>query len=173
MPPSSPSPPDWILLLDSPEATEAFGRALGERLEGGDVVLLRGELGAGKTRLAAGIGAGLATAERAISPTYVVRRDYPARDGLWFRHFDFYRLSGDDDAEAIGVEEARAPDSVVVVEWPEICPNAFPDFTLEMRLTPTDESVRRVEGRWGPGAGPEERERLGGAIRATPAEAAR
>lgn len=141
------------LHVPGPDAMRAFGRELASRMRGGEVVLLRGELGAGKTCLAGGVAEGLGIGEPAVSPTYVLHRRYRGSRGTTLEHFDFYRLGGDDDLDALGLEDCLGPDSVVLVEWPERCPSAFEEdeIWLEVAIEVRGEA-RRVLVR-GPGAG--------------------
>jgi tRNA threonylcarbamoyladenosine biosynthesis protein TsaE len=103
-----------------PDATEAFGARLGALLGAGDLVVLSGPLGAGKTVLARGIAAGLGVGGRVASPTFVLAREHPAGDaGVAMVHADAYRLGGRlaelDDLD-LDTELAGA---AVVVEWGE------------------------------------------------------
>lgn len=104
--------------LPAPADTLAFGRGLGMRLRAGDLVLLDGPLGAGKTVLAKGIAAGLGVEGRVSSPTFVIARVHPAGErGVPLVHVDAYRLGGDlaqlDDLD-LDTDLATA---AVVVEW--------------------------------------------------------
>jgi tRNA threonylcarbamoyladenosine biosynthesis protein TsaE len=108
---------------DSPQETRAVGREIGAGLRTGDVVLLHGDLGAGKTTLTKGIAEALGVAEEVQSPTFTVVAEYPApalgRDS-WLVHVDLYRLAGDGDMDSIGLDEVlEREDAVVVIEWPE------------------------------------------------------
>lgn len=141
--------PYWMLESDSPERTFELARDLGRQLVGGEVILLRGELGAGKTLFASGLAEGMGIAEPAVSPTFIIMRAYRAPGALELHHYDFYRLSGEDDVETLGVEDSQRPDVVALIEWPERAPSAFPLWTLELRLEPTGEESRRIAGRWG------------------------
>ncbi|WP_020108756.1 tRNA (adenosine(37)-N6)-threonylcarbamoyltransferase complex ATPase subunit type 1 TsaE [Nocardia sp. 348MFTsu5.1] len=100
--------------------TEAFGRELAADLAAGDVVILDGPLGAGKTALARGIGAGLGVIGRVSSPTFIIARQHRAgadgRPGMI--HVDAYRLGGLDELDALDLD-TDLDDSVVVVEWGE------------------------------------------------------
>lgn len=145
----SSNPPDWTFLSESPEVTISLARRIGEATRGGEVILLNGELGAGKTCFAGGLATGLGVTEPAVSPTYIIARSYSGSRGLTLHHMDFYRLSSDADVEAAGLLDLHGPNSVALVEWPERAPSAFPQWTLELRITVTGDESRRIEGRWG------------------------
>ena len=100
--------------------TRRLGRALGRRLRAGDLVLLSGELGAGKTTLTRGIGAGLDVRGPVASPTFVIARVHPSLSGgPALVHVDAYRLDGGlEEMEDLDLDVAL-PESVVVVEWGE------------------------------------------------------
>ena len=147
--PTAPRAPDWTFESASPEETEKLAHALAERLGGGEVILLRGPLGAGKTFFTAALASGLGIQEIVVSPTFVILRSYASPKGLTLHHLDFYRLSGDEDLEALGVEELPGAEAVVIVEWPERCPAAFARITMELSLTVTGDESRRIEGRYG------------------------
>jgi tRNA threonylcarbamoyladenosine biosynthesis protein TsaE len=105
--------------LTTAEATEALGRALAVRLAPGDVVALRGDLGAGKSTLARGILAGLGHDGDVPSPTFplVIPYDPPGvRLPVW--HVDLYRLDGADEAEELGLDDVL-DDGALLIEWPE------------------------------------------------------
>lgn len=146
---SEPCRPDWAFESRSPSQTETLARSMAERVSGGEVILLRGALGAGKTFFAAALGDALGVREPMTSPSYVLLRSYETRRKLTVHHMDFYRLSGDDDLEALGIEECVEADALVLVEWPERCPSAFADFTLELTFVVTGDERRNIEGRWG------------------------
>ncbi|PPK69593.1 tRNA (adenosine(37)-N6)-threonylcarbamoyltransferase complex ATPase subunit type 1 TsaE [Actinokineospora auranticolor] len=108
------------VLLRTHEDTLAYGRALGTRLRAGDLVLLAGPLGAGKTVLAKGIAEGLGVLGRVSSPTFIIAREHKAgARGIPMVHVDAYRLGGDleqlDDLDL----DSELVASVVVVEWGE------------------------------------------------------
>lgn len=106
--------------LATVEETLAFGRALGAELRAGDLVLLAGPLGAGKTVVARGIAEGMGVRGRVSSPTFVLAREHPAgASGVPLVHVDAYRLGGDlDQLEDLDLETDLA-DAAVVVEWGE------------------------------------------------------
>ncbi len=102
------------LETSSPEETEAAGDELGRRLRPGDLVLLRGELGAGKTTFVRGIARGIGSAALVASPTFQLVRIYPGRVQL--AHVDLYRLEQGDDLRDLGLDELLDA-GAVVVEW--------------------------------------------------------
>lgn len=106
-------------LSNSPEETEALGRRLGEILEPPALLLLRGDLGTGKTCFVRGLarGLGVAADEPVTSPTYALMHHYQGRYDLY--HFDLYRLSGWADLDEIGFDEYLAAEKMIVVEWSE------------------------------------------------------
>ena len=102
------------------EQTERIGLRLGELLKLGDVVCLYGELGAGKTALARGIGRGWGTAMRVTSPTYTLVNEYPrAKDNATLYHLDFYRLEGSAEIITTGIEDILDTRGAFMIEWPE------------------------------------------------------
>ena len=147
--------PLWQFVSRDESLTVELGRRIGAGCRGGELILLDGPLGAGKTRLAGGVAAGLGIEEPTPSPTFVIMRAYRGSRGLWLYHFDLYRLGGAEELETVGLEDCLAPDAVVLVEWPGRCPEALKDFTLALRLEITGETERRI-GAWpGPAAVPE------------------
>ena len=123
----------WSVELSGPERTFELGRALGRVAEPGVVVALVGELGAGKTLFAQGVGAALEVEGQVLSPTFVLVSEHPGR--LPLLHADLYRL-GPGEVEGLGLEEAleRWP-GVALVEWPERAPEVLPPDHLELRLS--------------------------------------
>jgi tRNA threonylcarbamoyladenosine biosynthesis protein TsaE len=118
------------------------GAAIASVLEPGDVVLLAGPLGAGKTQFAKGIAEGLGVAETVVSPTFTIAREYSgARDGSSFRmlHVDVYRLDQAQEVLDLGLEDLAISatgelDAVTVVEWGDAVEGLFPAEHLLVRL---------------------------------------
>ena len=106
--------------VTSPEQMQELGRRLAKLLRAGDLVMLNGELGAGKTTLTRGLGEGLGVRGAVTSPTFVIARVHPSLGGgPPLVHADAYRLSGGlDEMEDLDLD-VSLPDSVVVVEWGE------------------------------------------------------
>jgi tRNA threonylcarbamoyladenosine biosynthesis protein TsaE len=125
------------------EDTRAVGRDLASRLRAGDLVLLTGPLGAGKTAFAQGIGVGLGVAGDVTSPTFVIARIH--RGGrLPFVHVDAYRLGGRLELDDLDLD-ADVEDSVTVVEWGEGVAEQLADAHLEVRITRLDDDTRVIE----------------------------
>lgn len=130
--------------------TEDLGRELAGLLRAGDLVILDGPLGAGKTAMTRGIAAGLGVVGRVSSPTFIIAREHRGNDdgrpGLI--HVDAYRLDGLDDLDALDLDTDLA-DSVVVVEWGEGVVERLVDEYLIVRLRRDDESeLRRARWEW-------------------------
>ncbi|MDR2587471.1 MAG: tRNA (adenosine(37)-N6)-threonylcarbamoyltransferase complex ATPase subunit type 1 TsaE [Coriobacteriales bacterium] len=119
------------LLSPSPEQTELLGAALGAVLRAGDVVLLTGDLGAGKTQFTKGIAHALGVREAVTSPTFNLILEYDTANGGVLRHFDLYRLEDADelgDIDYFGLIEGEA---ISVVEWGDKFSEALPlDYLL-------------------------------------------
>jgi tRNA threonylcarbamoyladenosine biosynthesis protein TsaE len=126
------------------EQTRRLGAALAELARPGDVFLLLGDLGAGKTVLAQGLGAGLGVDDVITSPTFALVQSYEGRLGL--HHLDVYRLEQVNEAHDLGLAELLDDGSVVVVEWGDRIAPVLPQDYLEVRLVyGPGESDRAVE----------------------------
>ena len=126
----------------SPEATQAVGRALGGMLRAGDVVLLSGSLGAGKTCLTQGVAWGLGVREHARSPTFVLANEYAGRLPVF--HLDLYRIEGADEALDMGLDEYLNGDAVTIIEWAEKAQDAMPREHLLVELKHRDLGTQRA-----------------------------
>ncbi|QZY28563.1 tRNA (adenosine(37)-N6)-threonylcarbamoyltransferase complex ATPase subunit type 1 TsaE [Nocardioides coralli] len=123
-------------LFDVPDADSmrTLGRALADQLRAGDLVVLTGELGAGKTTLTQGIGEGLGVRGDVTSPTFVIARVHPSlADGPALVHVDAYRLGGIDELDDLDLD-ASLDDSVTVVEWGEGIAEGLAESRLELRI---------------------------------------
>lgn len=131
------------LVTTSPESTAALGARVGARLFEGAVVLLAGDLGAGKTCFTQGLARALGVEGAVQSPTFVLVQEYPdARVPL--RHADLYRLEREVEVLALGLEERVGYDGAWVIEWADRFPDLWPADRLELRLTHHGEA-RRIE----------------------------
>ena len=131
----------FVLRSDSPAATRRIGRHLARLLQAGDVVLLQGELGAGKTCLAQGIGEGLGVREQVKSSAFVLVNEYEGRLKMYLA--DLYRLSEPAEVADLALEE-NAASSVLVVEWPDRAWEEMPRERLLIRLKWLDERSREL-----------------------------
>lgn len=116
------------LLTDTPEDTQAVGQALGAHAEAGDVFLLTGALGAGKTCLTQGIARGMGVEGYVRSPTFVLMTRHHGR--LTLHHLDLYRINGAEAAWDLGLDEQIFGDGVCVVEWADRAAELFPGSSL-------------------------------------------
>ena len=135
---------DVSLTLESngPNQTRAIGTRLGRRLRPGNVVLLSGDLGAGKTTFTQGIARGLGIEEPITSPTFALINEYAgmtsAGEQVVFFHADLYRV-GPGDAGTLGLEDyLSAPDTVGVIEWPQMAPAILPATALTVTIDAGD-----------------------------------
>lgn len=131
-----------IIRTDDAAATRALGARLAAVAAPGDVICLVGELGAGKTQVAKGFGAGLGVVEPVTSPTFVLMTEYAARLPLF--HLDLYRLDDASDAVAGGLLDERQADGVTLIEWPERLAGALPVPRLEVVIDGTGDDPRTI-----------------------------
>lgn len=144
---------------DSVEATRKLGQVLGTHLPLGAVVLLHGDLGAGKTTLTQGIAHGLGIVEPIQSPTFTLVAEHESRDSgdqpMRLYHLDLYRLSDESDLESIDWDHYRAPsDGISVIEWPERAGTWLPNDYLLMTIEQTGPDGRRITIEAVPADGP-------------------
>jgi tRNA threonylcarbamoyladenosine biosynthesis protein TsaE len=138
-----------VFELPTADDTRAFGRALAGVLRAGDLVVLTGPLGAGKTALAQGVGAGLGVRGQVTSPTFVIARVHrpdPGRGGqVPLVHVDAYRIGGVAEVDDLDLD-ADLADSVTLVEWGGGLVERLSDAHLEVRISRADDTeVRLVE----------------------------
>ncbi|MFC0114974.1 tRNA (adenosine(37)-N6)-threonylcarbamoyltransferase complex ATPase subunit type 1 TsaE [Kibdelosporangium aridum] len=143
-----------MISLPTPEDTVEFGQKLGKLLGAGDLVLLAGPLGAGKTVLVRGIAAGLGVQGRVSSPTFVIERVHKpgSPDGVPLVHVDAYRLIGHvEEVDDLDLD-SDLTSSAVVIEWGEGLAEQLADDYLVVRLErrPDDTRIARLEphGDW-------------------------
>lgn len=139
--------PDFTLHTSGTAATEACGVALGGLVSAGDVLILSGELGAGKTHLTKGIAAGLGIGEPVTSPTFNMLLVHLGRLPLY--HFDLYRLEDAEQLEDLDYWGTLEADGVSVVEWGDRFAEAVPGECLVVRIhiTADDDRALEVDGR--------------------------
>jgi tRNA threonylcarbamoyladenosine biosynthesis protein TsaE len=130
----------------SAEQTIAFGRSLTELLAPPKLVLLRGELGAGKTTLVKGIAAALEAAaeDDVTSPTFTLVHEYRGPRVVVY-HIDLYRLDTARELETLGLDDLRSDNSILLIEWGEKFPRLQNERDLEISLERMNQNERRIQ----------------------------
>lgn len=132
-------------VIPSVDAMLEIGKALGALLQGGEVIELIGDVGAGKTTFTKGLALGLGVDQDVQSPTYTISRIYPARDNLELAHYDFYRLTNPGVLK-IEIEQVVHDNGMVtVIEWGDIIEGVLPENRLRVTLTAPTETTREIE----------------------------
>lgn len=131
--------------LPDADATFEFGRSLAQVLRAGDVVVITGDLGAGKTTTTRGLGAGLGVRGDVTSPTFIIAREHRSNgNGPGLVHVDAYRLSGADELDDLDLD-ASMDDSVTVVEWGAGVAESLSDDRIHLTLTGLEDRVAQIE----------------------------
>ena len=130
-----------VYFTDNAEQTSALGEQFAKSLKKGSVVLLKGEMGAGKTVFVKGVARALGITERITSPTYAYMNDY---DGVLY-HYDCYRLSSGEDAEGLGLTDYFYADGICIIEWSENIADVLPQNCMEVKIEKIGENQRRIE----------------------------
>ena len=128
------------MISKSERETIEYAASYAKTLSPGDVVLLSGEMGAGKTVFVKGLAKGLGIEDEITSPTYAYMNDYGGR----LYHFDCYRLSGGAQAEALGLTDYFDAGGVCVLEWPENIADVLPAGCKEVFLNKVSENEREI-----------------------------
>lgn len=121
------------IITNSCEETKEFAIAFSKTLKKGDILCLRGDLGAGKTAFVQGLAKGLGISDYVTSPTFTIVNEYKG-DKCTLYHFDVYRIEDSDEMYEIGYEEYIYSDSVCVIEWPECIEDILPDSRYEINI---------------------------------------
>ena len=125
---------------DSVKTTRELGRAIGANVRPGDILLLTGGLGAGKTTLTQGILRGLGSEEYARSPTFVLVNEYHARIPVY--HMDLYRLDTFEEIDGLGLEDYLFGDGLCVIEWADKARGYFPVDHVDISIETVSDSER-------------------------------
>ena len=133
---------NFTVLTHSPEQTRRLGEIMSTLAEGGDIYLLSGNLGTGKTHLVQGIAFGLGVKEYACSPSFMIAREYHGRLNLY--HLDLYRLDHIEEIIDLGMEEYFRSDSVCAIEWADKGSGALPGDNLTIQLEHMGNDKRRL-----------------------------
>jgi tRNA threonylcarbamoyladenosine biosynthesis protein TsaE len=132
-------------ITHSAAQTVRIGQRLGEYLQRGDLILLQGDLGVGKTQLAKGIALGLGSDDLVTSPSFVLLNEYragPQWPGMRIYHADLYRIEDAAELGAIGMEEAWNPSDICLMEWAERAESWLPAERLMIQMRHLDETKR-------------------------------
>ena len=131
---------------NSPEETIAFGRTLSDLLAPPKLVLLRGDLGAGKTTLVKGIAAGFraASEEDVTSPTFTLVHEYRGPE-VTIYHIDLYRVDTPRQLETLGLDDLFAENSILLIEWGEKFPRFIRERDFEISLDRIGENSRQIQ----------------------------
>lgn len=132
------------LTTSNPLETEQVAQQLAKDLKPNSVLLLFGNLGAGKTTFVRGLARGLAIDEKVLihSPSFTLIHEYPGKTPLY--HLDLYRLENPAQVLELGIEEYLERGGVVAVEWPERALELFPEDSFSIWLVPASSSARKV-----------------------------
>ncbi len=132
----------------STEETKKLAQQLAQTLNGGDIVALYGDLGAGKTTFTRFLVEALGFDNRVQSPTFVISRKYQGKGNEKINkinHIDLYRLTSKEEAAELGLSEYFSePTSVTLIEWPEILEETLPAKTIKMHFEVTGENERKI-----------------------------
>lgn len=131
-----------LYLSSSEKDTYRFGFLLGQAANAGDILLLSGDLGSGKTVIAKGIASGCGTRDYVTSPTFSLMNRYSGRLPIY--HFDLYRLTQPEDLYDIDYEEYFYGDGITIVEWPERMGYLSPEECLEISIRLAEETNSRI-----------------------------
>ena len=130
-----------VFISRSAEDTLNFAKEYAATLSRGDVVLLNGDMGAGKTVFAKGVALGLGIEDEVTSPTYAYMNDYYGK----LYHYDCYRLKSGAQAEGLGLTDYFYGDGVCLIEWSENIADVLPEKTRTVSIKKIDENTREID----------------------------
>ncbi|MGI6725983.1 MAG: tRNA (adenosine(37)-N6)-threonylcarbamoyltransferase complex ATPase subunit type 1 TsaE [Christensenellales bacterium] len=133
---------DKVMLSSSAEQTRALGAMLAQSLLSGDVILLSGDLGAGKSEFARGIAFGLGVQGPVTSPTFTLLNIHQTKHGFPLYHFDWYRIQDAEELLLAGLDEFIGGEGITLIEWHERAKELVPSRNLEITIRPLDEYNR-------------------------------
>ena len=129
-----------IFISNSREETEEFAERYAKTLRAGDVILLDGDMGAGKTVFSKGVAKGLGIQEEVTSPTYAYMNDY---DGVLF-HYDCYRIESVEQAEHLGLADYFDMGGICLIEWAQNIADVLPKNVKRVKIEKIDETTRKI-----------------------------
>lgn len=138
---------EYTRKTSSVETTKQLAATLAPYLRAGDVIVLNGDLGAGKTHFVQGVAQRMGIRDAVTSPTFNILLSYHGVEGVPLYHFDLYRLESSDELEDIGYYETIDGDGASFIEWGEKFPDELPYSYLQITITVNDEGIRTVKAR--------------------------
>jgi len=132
-----------VIYTNSSDETARLGEKFSEKIKNGEIILLFGDLGAGKTTFVQGLAKGLGIKRRITSPTFIVIRSYNEEK---FYHIDLYRIENEKDIEGLGIEEVLKDNkNIIAIEWPEKIKEIVPKKRIELFFSYLNDQKRRIE----------------------------
>ncbi len=129
-----------VFISESAEQTRSFAEQYARSLSPGDIVLVEGEMGVGKTVFAQGVAAGLGIEDDITSPTYAYMNDYYGK----LYHYDCYRLSSGAQAEALGLTDYFYADGICLIEWSQNIADVLPAGCKKVCINKLSDKVREI-----------------------------
>ena len=133
-----------VFISRSREQTMEYAKEFAKTLRAGDVVILDGEMGAGKTVFAKGVAEGLGVEEEVTSPTYAYMNEYEG-DGVTLYHYDCYRVESVAQAENLGFADYFDAGGICLLEWAQNIAPLRPERVRRVKITKSGEEERRIE----------------------------
>lgn len=133
-----------IIKTSSPEETENLGKKIGKSLKSGDLILLSGDMGSGKTHLVKGIAKSLGYDGYVTSPTFTIVNTYEGKD-FKINHLDVYRVNDEEELLNIGIEEMIFGKDISIIEWANLIPSLIPNKYLDIKFTRISDNERKIE----------------------------
>ena len=130
-------------VTSSPEETIELAKRVGKLLRGGDILVYRGGLGAGKTTFTRGLALGMGLPDEVSSPTFALGNEYRIENVTMY-HFDMYRIMNAEALETTGFYDYMSEDSVIVCEWSENIADCLPDGTVTVTIERLGENEREI-----------------------------
>ena len=138
------------MITNNKEETQQFAKQFAQELHGGDIVLLFGNLGAGKTTFTQGVAQGLGIVHRIVSPTFIIMRSYVYEkaeilEKMHLYHIDLYRIEQESDIEQAGIRDIMGKkQAITVIEWPEKMGSLLPSRRIEIHFTILSDDQREI-----------------------------
>ena len=129
-------------ITHSPEETIEFGKEIGAKLRGGDVIAFVGGLGAGKTTFTRGLAIGMGLGDEVTSPTFALVNEYRGKINLY--HFDMYRILNEESLETTGFYDYMSEDNVLAIEWSENIKDCLDKNTIYININRIDDDTREI-----------------------------